>query len=142
MEELKVYNFRYSSWVRWLWFLMLVSSLAFFQYLYFTGNKFLSYFFLILVLFTVLKLYGVLKYRIIIDVEKRCIIIGSRTIPLNIKNIYTYTDIFGFQKLSIEFEKEILVLSSTLEDFEFFKDMLFKIWEENKLEKSKNMAKD
>lgn len=142
LEEVKVYNFRYSSWIRWLWFLILISFLLLFQYLYLTDNKLSSYFFLILVFLSALKLYQVLKYRIVLDVEKQRIIVGKRIIPLNISNIHTYTDVLGFQKLSIEFEKEILVLNSTLEDFDFFKDLLIKIWEENKFEKPKNLGEN
>ena len=137
-----MYNFRYSSWVRWLWFLIMISLLLFLQYIYPTNNKFLIWITLFLIFLTAFRFYRVLSYRIVVDLENSQIKIGKRIIPLRIRNMSSYTDLLGFNKLTVEFENEIITVSSSLEDFELFGELLQKQWEEEQIEKQRHLDRD
>ena len=54
----------------------------------------------------------------------------------------SYTDLLGFNKLTVEFENEIITVSSSLEDFELFGELLQKQWEEEQIEKQRHLDRD
>lgn len=76
------------------------------------------------------------------DLENSQIKIGKRIIPLRIRNMSSYTDLLGFNKLTVEFENEIITVSSSLEDFELFGELLQKQWEEEQIEKQRHLDRD
>jgi len=58
--------------------------------------------------------------------------IVNNVIPLKIHNVNFYKS-FGFDKIIIELEDGVITVSSIIEDFELFKELIQKRWEENQL---------
>lgn len=130
LNEIKVYNFRYSSWFRWLWFSILIFFLLLLQYAFIIGNIYFIVTIIFLSFFGAYKFYKVIKYRVILDLENHQIRIANNTISMKIQGIAFYRK-FGFDKMIIELEDGVITISSVIEDFELLKELIQREQEAN-----------
>ncbi len=123
MEEygeipVRFYNFRYCTWYRWLWIILVVTFFLLLEYVILSGEPYLILVVLFLSVLSLFMAFYTWKYRLRLDMKDGILEIGRKRIRLKNCTVKTGRK-FMFRRIIITCgEGDMIVLTSIMEDFD------------------------